>query len=119
MNQQYTTAERIELIQNEIAIWEHRDPAYTEELYEELKALVDEANADHEIWCEHAVEGIDYVVNNKDIVEETKEEDDEPIKRADGGFLSDESERMMKEMHQAIFFNPKKTKEQKARESLS
>lgn len=118
MSQQYTTAEQIELIQKEIAIWEHRDLGYTEELYEELKALVDEANADYDIWCEHAVEGVDYVVISKDRIEETKEEDKELAKEQSSDFQSNEFYRKIDEIHRALFNNPNKTKEQKEAEMI-
>lgn len=117
MSKQYTVFERIQLLQKEIAVWEHRDSGYTDELYEELKALVEEANEEYEVWSEHAVEGIDYDIIAIDPNQEEKKETIEPIvKESESDFQSNEFYRKIDEIHKALFNNPNKTKEQKEEE---
>jgi len=119
MSQQYTAFERIQLLQKEIAIWEQRDPGYTDELYEELKTLVEEANEEYEVWSEHAVEGIDYDIIVLDPNQEKKKEAAEPIvKEPANDFQSNEFYRKIDEIHKALFSNPNKTKEQKEEEMI-
>jgi|GEM_PF-2973951 len=119
MSQQYTTFERIQLLQKEIAIWEQRDPGYTDELYEELKTLVEEANEEYEVWSEHAVEGIDYDIITIDPNQEEKKETAEPVvKESENDFQSNEFYRKIDEIHRALFNNPNSTKEQKEEEII-
>jgi len=78
MSKQYTTFERIQLIQKEIELWEQRYPGYTDVLYEELKELVEVSNEEYDLWCELAVEGIDYDVIATNPKQEEKKETIEP-----------------------------------------
>src|SRR5690554_4049042 len=117
MSKQYTTFERIQLIQKEIEVWELRDPGYTEVLYEELKELVEVSNEEYDLWCELAVEGIDYDTIATDPKQEEKKETIEPIvKESENDFQLNEFYRKIDEIHKALFNNPNKTNAQKEEE---
>lgn len=121
MDKQYTIVERIRLIQQEIAIWEHRDPQYTDLLYAELNEqniLFEREEEEFQLWCDLAVEGVDYDIVVPDQIEEKKEIIEPVIKQSESDFQSNEFYRKIDDIHKALFNNPNKTKDQKEEEMI-
>jgi len=87
-------------------------------LYEELKELVEEANEEYDVWCEHTVEEVDYDIITTDQIEEKTEIDKPVTKEQENSFQSNEFYRKIDDIHKALFNNPNKTSEQKKQEII-